>query len=508
MSIRTRFAPSPTGGLHIGGVRTALFSYLYAKKHGGQFVLRIEDTDQTRFVEGAEDYINETLTWCGIPPDESPQIGGQHAPYRQSERKANGDYQKYAEQLVAQGDAYYAFDTPEDLATLRQQFEQEGKKFQYDAATRQLPNLKNSLTLSSQDVADRLLSNEPAVIRIKMPEHGQLSFTDLIRGNINFDAHLTDDKVLLKADGMPTYHLAVVVDDYMMEITHAFRGEEWLPSAPVHIQLYKCLGWIDKMPQFAHLPLILKPDGKGKLSKRDGDKLGFPVYALSWLNRDTNTPTMGFREQGFLPAAVLNFLALLGWHPDTEQEIFSLEQLIEHFDISRVNKAGAKFDYNKAKWFNEQYLRHTPNNDLATAALQIAPENLKNTSLAYLSQVFGLMKERLTFGKDIWTEGIYFFECPATYDAKTMQKKWKPELAPWFVQLNQLLLSESTTDVATLEALTKNAATEADIKIGDVMPLLRLALTGSMAGPGVFDMMAVMGIDEVVDRIGTMIAQQ
>lgn len=506
MRIRTRFAPSPTGGLHIGGVRTALFSYLYAKKHGGDFVLRIEDTDQTRFVEGAEDYINETLKWCGILPDESPQIGGQYAPYRQSERKQQGDYQKYAEQLVAQGDAYYAFDTTEDLAALRLQFEQEGKKFQYDAATRQLPILKNSLTLPPQEVTDRLAQNHAAVIRIKMPELGQISFDDLIRGHISFEAHLTDDKVLLKGDGMPTYHLAVVVDDYLMNITHAFRGEEWLPSAPVHIRLYECLGWTDKMPQFAHLPLILKPDGKGKLSKRDGDKLGFPVYALAWLNRQTNVPTMGFREQGFLPEAVNNFLAFLGWHPETDQELFSLDELVQQFDITRVNKAGAKFDYNKAKWFNEQYLRHTANDNLATAALISAPETSKNISVSYLSQVFGLMKERLTFAKDIWTEGSYFFERPTTYDAKTLQKKWKPELVPYFAQLNQLLLDECTTDVAALEAITKNLATEADLKIGDVMPLLRLSLTGSMAGPGVFDMMAVMGIDEVVDRIKNFVA--
>lgn len=501
MSIRTRFAPSPTGGLHIGGVRTALFCYLYAKKYGGQFLLRLEDTDQTRFVAGSEEYIAETLAWCGIIPDESPQIGGIHAPYRQSERKEAGIYQQYADKLIADGNAYYAFDTPEELDALRKAYEQEGKRFQYDAHTRELPILKNSLTLSNEEVKRRIAAGERTVVRIKMQMNETIQFDDLIRGNVSFKSDLTDDKILLKADAMPTYHLAVVVDDYLMGITHAFRGEEWLPSAPVHLKLYDYLGWKDKIPYFAHLPLILKPDGKGKLSKRDGDRLGFPVYALSWQNRETGIPTMGFREQGFLPQAVINFLALLGWNSGTEQEIFSMEELIQKFDIERVNKAGAKFDYEKSKWFNQQYIKAMPAPDLAAILLSIAPDAYRHVSLDYLTQAAALMKDRLVFPSDFWRDALYLFQAPNNYDQATLQKKWKPELALVFDDLALQISAINDFSAANIEAMLKQYMHDNNLKVGDMMPLLRVFLTGGMGGPAVHELMALLGSTEVHNRL-------
>jgi glutamyl-tRNA synthetase len=501
MLVRTRFAPSPTGGLHIGGVRTALFCYLYAKKHGGQFILRLEDTDQNRFVEGSEAYIVENLLWCGIIPDESPQLGGQYAPYRQSERKAVGIYQQYADQLIADGNAYYAFDTPEELDAIRKEYEQAGKRFQYDAHTRQLPILKNSLTLAPEEVARRRAANETCVVRIKMPLNETIVFDDLIRGRVEFKSDLTDDKILLKADAMPTYHLAVVIDDYLMKITHAFRGEEWLPSAPVHLKLYDYLGLKDQMPRFAHLPLILKPDGKGKLSKRDGDRLGFPVYALSWLNRETGMPTLGFREQGFLPQAVVNFLALLGWNSGTEQEIFSMNELIEKFDIERVNKAGAKFDYEKAKWFNQQYIKAMPNHELAAQLWELAPPTDQPFTLNYLEQATAMMKDRLVFIADFWREALYLFQAPAQYDQATIQKKWKPEFATTFAHLAAQLQTVPDFSAGNIEQFLKQYTHDNNLKAGDIMPLLRVFLTGSMGGPAIPDLMALLGKQETEHRI-------
>lgn len=499
--IRTRFAPSPTGGLHIGGVRTALFCYLYAKQHGGQFILRIEDTDQSRFVAGAEEYIAETLAWCGIKPDESPQIGGEYAPYRQSERKAAGIYQQYADRLIADGNAYYAFDTPEQLEAIRHAFEAEGKRFQYDAHTRLLPQLRNSLTMSPKAVAEALANGERVVVRIKMPIGETIQLNDLIRGKVEFRSDLTDDKILLKADSMPTYHLAVVVDDYLMRITHAFRGEEWLPSAPVHIKLYDYLGWKNNMPQFAHLPLILKPDGKGKLSKRDGDRLGFPVYALAWFNRETGIPTLGFREQGFSPQAVINFLALLGWNNGTEQEIFSLDELVAQFDITRVNKAGAKFDYEKAKWINQQHIKAMLIEQLTAQLAAIAPEEYRHLSHEALSPAVALMRDRLVLIGDFWRDARYLFSPPTEYDASTLQKKWRPELSTVFEQLIGDLSALADFSSHAVDTAIKQTLQQQNTKIGDVMPLLRVFLTGGMGGPAVPDLITTLGQPETVNRL-------
>ncbi len=496
-NVRVRFAPSPTGGLHIGGVRTVLFNYLFAKKQQGTFVLRIEDTDQSRFVADAEQYIFDCLDWCGLSPDESPREGGAYGPYRQSERKAG--YRQYAEQLVQQGHAYYAFDTPEELERMREQHKSTTNPSpQYDSHTRM--QMRNSLSLDAAATRQLLDAGMPHVIRIKMPENETVHFTDMIRGAIAHETNIVDDKVLLKRDGMPTYHLAVVVDDHLMKITHAFRGEEWLPSAPVHILLWKYLGWEAEMPQWAHLPLILKPDGNGKLSKRDGDRLGFPVFAMDWVDPKNGEPATGFREHGFLPEAFINMLAMLGWNPGTEQEIFTLEELCDQFSIDRVHKNGAKFDYEKAKWFNHQHLMRAEITRLAELALpffhkaQIFPEN------ELLLKVIPLIRERCHLLPDFITQGRFFFEEPEQIDTAAILPKWTPEVrafyTTWVSELAGL-----TWDHDTLEQSFSNLASGMSLKKGSMMLPLRIMLVGSKFGPGVFDIAVLLGKEATQNRI-------
>ncbi len=492
--VRVRFAPSPTGGLHLGGVRTALFNYLFARKHKGDFVLRIEDTDQNRYVEGAEQYIIDCLTWCGLTPDEGPHAGGPFAPYRQSERKEN--YRQYAEQLVRDGYAYYAFDTPEELEAQRQQT----PNFRYGHGNRNF--LRNSINLSETEVNSLLGQKTPHVIRIKMPADETLSFQDLIRGSVSFDTNLVDDKVLLKADGMPTYHLAVVVDDYLMKITHAFRGEEWLPSAPVHILLWAYLGWKKDMPEWVHLPLILKPDGNGKLSKRDGDRLGFPVYAMNWKDPKTGDLTKGFREMGYLPEAFVNMLALLGWNDGTEQEIFTMDELIEKFSIERVSKAGAKFDFEKAKWFNHEYIKKSSLSNLKPAILTIL--NGRGLSVPdddYFDKVLALVQDRLTFLQDFWDQSSFFFEQPKEYDLNAVKPKWTEDKTEYFNVLISQYANMKTWTAIELETLFKQLAEEKSIKIGELMLPFRIMLVGGKFGPAVFDIAALLGQGETIKRI-------
>lgn len=490
--VRVRFAPSPTGGLHLGGVRTALFNYLFAKKHKGTFVLRIEDTDQTRFVAGAEKYITDCLAWCGISPDESPEKPGAFGPYRQSERKAR--YGQYAEELVAMGCAYYAFDTAEELTAKRN----EVPNFQYGQKTRM--QMRNSLTLTQQEVSELFAQRVPYVVRLKVPSNETVSFTDLIRGEVSFDTNLVDDKVLLKADGMPTYHLAVVVDDKAMQISHVFRGEEWLPSAPIHLLLWEYLGWQDEMPQWAHLPLILKPDGNGKLSKRDGDRLGFPVYAMNWTDPKTNELTKGFRELGFMPEAFVNLLALLGWNDGGDQEIFSLTELCERFSLDRISKAGAKFDYEKAKWFNHEWIKKSSAAALAPfveAALEKQQIAVSNKDLLYT--VIDLVKERCHLLDDFATQSAYFFEAPKSFDENAVKPKWTDEKASFFADyISQLNDSLSAVE---LEQQFKDLAAAQSLKPGDVMLPLRVMLVGGKFGVGVFDIIKILGKTEAVKRI-------
>ncbi|RAJ75709.1 glutamyl-tRNA synthetase [Chitinophaga dinghuensis] len=497
--VRVRFAPSPTGGLHLGGVRTVLFNYLFAKHHKGEFVLRIEDTDQTRYVAGAEEYINECLRWCGLEPDESPSKGGPYAPYRQSERKAS--YRQYAEKLVASGHAYYAFDTPEELEEMRVRLKTpENPAPQYNHIVRE--KMKNSLTLQDSEVQDLLAKNTPHVIRIKMPENDTLIFTDMIRGEVSFNTGMVDDKVLLKADGMPTYHLAVVVDDYLMKITHAFRGEEWLPSAPVHILLWKHLGWESEMPEWAHLPLILKPDGNGKLSKRDGDRLGFPVYAMNWSDPRSGEFTKGFRELGFLPEAFINMLVMLGWNDGSEQEIFSMEELIAKFSMDRVHKAGAKFDFEKAKWFNHQYIHHKDNESLAALLQPMLAEKDVHAGLEFVAQVAGLVKERLYVLSEFWEHSFFFFERPKSYDTGAVVPKWNEAkekfFTTWLPKLDKL---PKQPGAAELEASFKELAAEMQIKVGELQLPFRIMLTGGKFGPPVFDIASTLGVTETQKRI-------
>jgi glutamyl-tRNA synthetase len=494
--VRVRFAPSPTGGLHLGGVRTVLYNYLFARHHGGDFILRIEDTDQSRFVSGAEEYIMQCLEWCGIEADESPLKPGPYAPYRQSERKPM--YAQYAQQLVAQGNAYIAFDTAEELEAMREQYKTEHHNAQYDSRTRSF--MRNSLTLSPEEVEALLGNNTPHVIRIKMQAGETLVFTDMIRGEVSFDTGLVDDKVLLKADGMPTYHLAVVVDDYLMKISHAFRGEEWLPSAPVHLLLWKYLGWEADMPQWAHLPLILKPDGNGKLSKRDGDRLGFPVFAMDWTDPRSNEQTTGFREKGFLPEAFINMLAMLGWNPGLEQEIFSKEELIQHFSIDRVHKGGAKFDYEKAKWFNQQYIQQTDNARLAEL-LQPFIAGKGNINSDQLVTVVGLVKDRLHLLSEFWEQASYFFIRPETIDTAALQAKWNETTRHFFELLMEKLSVLSDWTPGVIETAFNELVTETGIKKGEVMLPLRIMLVGGKFGPGVFDIAAQIGNRETNERI-------
>ncbi len=492
--VRVRFAPSPTGGLHLGGVRTVLFNYLFARKHGGDFVLRIEDTDQSRYVAGAEQYILDCLNWCGLKPDEGPHVGGPFAPYRQSERKSN--YRPYAEQLVAQGHAYYAFDTPEELDKCRKEI----PNFQYGQAYRS--QLRNSLSLAPAEVEQLLANNEPHVIRIKMPEQGTVHFTDMIRGEVSFDTSLVDDKVLLKADGMPTYHLAVVVDDYLMQITHAFRGEEWLPSAPVHLLLWKYLGWETAMPQWAHLPLILKPDGHGKLSKRDGDRLGFPVFAMNWLDAKTGDFTPGFRELGFLPEAFLNMLAMLGWNDGTDQEIFSLDELVQKFSLERVSHAGAKFDFEKAKWYNAEWIKKIDAARLKTEIINfLKQEEIEIANDTFLENIINLVKDRLVLLKDFWPQTSFFYHAPENYDLDAVKPKWTAEKEVFFKTISQKFEEIGTWESGTLESTFKAEAENAGLKVGELMLPFRVMLVGGKFGPAVFDIAALLGKTETLNRI-------
>lgn len=490
--VRVRFAPSPTGALHIGGVRTALFNYLFAKKHEGDFLLRIEDTDQTRYVEGAEQYIIEALNWCGIPFDEGVGKEGKHAPYRQSERKEI--YKKYADELIQKGKAYYAFDSAEDLDNQRKEYESAGKTFIYNWQTRL--QLKNSLSLTEEEVKQRLDRGDEFVIRFKMPEE-VLKMNDLIRGEVIIDTKTLDDKVLFKSDGMPTYHLANIVDDHLMEISHVIRGEEWLPSLPLHMLLYRAFGW--EAPQFAHLPLILKPVGNGKLSKRDGIKLGFPVFPLDWTEGDA--PLKGFKGEGYFPEALVNFLALLGWNPGTDQEIFSLNELIELFDLERVHKAGARFDPEKIKWFNHQYLQKKSDRELADDFSKILIEKGISIATDKVEKIVHLIKERATFVSDFWELGNYFFQKPSVYEDKAMKKQWKENTAQILTEVAQIIEETSNFSSVPLEEAVKNHITEKGYSFGQVMPPLRLALVGEMKGVHIFDIMEVIGKEETLQRI-------
>lgn len=498
--VRTRFAPSPTGGLHLGGVRTVLFNYLFTRQHDGEFILRIEDTDRTRFVEGAEEYIYETLAWCGLSPDESPSIGGPYGPYRQSERKAL--YGQYAMQLIRDGYAYYAFDTPAELEQMRTQYKTEQNPSpRYDSTLR--GKMRNSLTLTEAQTQALIEKDTPYVIRIKAPENETLRFTDMIRGEVEFNSAETDDKVLLKADGMPTYHLAVVVDDYLMKITHSFRGEEWLPSAPVHILLWKYLFGLENMVTWAHLPLILKPDGNGKLSKRDGDRLGFPVYAMNWKDPRTEEFSKGYRELGFLPEAFVNMLAVLGWNDGSEQELFSMEELLEKFSCDRIHKKGAKFNYEKALWFNKEWIKKLPAEKLQPYVVYW----LKNAGIdisgkdSELLSIIDQVKDRCTLLSDFVEQTSFFFKAPEQLDINAMLKKWNEHKQTFFVEL--IRAYELTSDFAAerLENTFKEIAAASQLKPGELMLPFRIMLVGGKFGPHVFDIAAAIGAKQTVSRI-------
>lgn len=497
--VRVRFAPSPTGGLHLGGVRTVLYNYLFAKKHQGDFVLRIEDTDQNRYVAGAEDYIQECLKWCGLVPDESPLHGGPYGPYRQSERKEM--YKQYADQLIANGYAYYAFDTQEDLDNMREQFKtNENPSPQYSHLVRD--KMRNSLSLDQDEVNRLIMEGVPYVVRIKMPDNETLTFTDMIRGDVSFNSSLSDDKVLLKADGMPTYHLAVVVDDYSMKITHAFRGEEWLPSAPVHLLLWRYLGWEKDMPQWAHLPLILKPDGHGKLSKRDGDRLGFPVFAMNWKDPKSDEMATGFRELGFLPEAFLNLLAVLGWNDGSEQELYSMDELIEKFSLDHVHKGGAKFNYEKAKWFNHEWIKKLPvdkwqhivRKDFEEKGLIIDDEGK-------FLHILELVKDRCTLLTDFFQQAFFFFKAPDTLDVASVKPKWNEDKSIFFDIVSEKFAVLEEWNATNIEALFKETAMEKEIKVGELQLPFRIMLVGGKFGPTVFDIASIIGRVETINRI-------
>ena len=496
--VRVRFAPSPTGPLHIGGVRTALYNYLFAKKLGGDFILRIEDTDQQRYVPGAEDYIIESLKWVGIEPNEGVGFGdGPHVPYRQSERRDT--YRQYAEQLVKSGHAYYAFDTSEELEALRKKLEAaKAPVTAYGSAVRM--EMKNSLTLSADEVAAKLSAGEQYVIRIKITANEEVKVQDLIRGEVVFSTSLMDDKVLFKSDGMPTYHLANVADDYAMQITHVIRGEEWLSSAPLHVLLYRYLGWENKMPQFAHLPLLLKPDGNGKLSKRDGDKLGFPVFPLEFKDPKTGEISSGYREKGYLPEAVINIIAFLGWNPGTEQEIYSLEQLVDAFSMEHVHKAGAKFNFEKAKWFNEHYIKTASDERLANLILPLAKEKFGTTDFEFIKKVCALLKERVSFANDIVLANAFIFVAPATYSADAVKKLGAVNTTA-LSQLADFINSVSDFSAANIEAVLKQFAETQQVKLGDLMKFTRISIVGDLSGPAVPDLMVLLGKEEIGKRV-------
>lgn len=511
--VRVRFAPSPTGPLHIGGVRTALFNYLFAKKHGGDFLLRIEDTDSTRFVPGAEEYIIEAFQWLGLKFDEGVGIGGPHGPYRQSERR--DIYRQYVKQLLDAGKAYYAFDTPQELEAMRKRLEEsKSNSQQYDASTRM--EMKNSLSLPAEEVERLLAEGTPYVVRIKIEPGKTVHVQDMIRGEVSVNSDILDDKVLYKsADDLPTYHLANIVDDHLMEVSHVIRGEEWLPSAPLHVLLYEYLGWKESMPRFAHLPLLLKPDGNGKLSKRDGDRLGFPVFPLAWKDPKTGEQSSGYRESGYYPEAVVNMLAFLGWNPGTEQEIFSLTELIEAFQLEKVSKSGAKFNLEKAHWFNHQYLQKQDNTSLLDVLDQSVAEKAGNGGLVRTADSFsaeeklkiiGLVKERLSFPQEIWNQSYFFFQAPESYDEKVVKKRWTPEmpqiLHSWCEEIEKCPFTAAELEKTTQAWIEKNAYNG-----GKVYNSMRLSLVGASLGPHLFDIMEILGKDESLARLQKAAAQ-
>ena len=510
-NVRVRFAPSPTGPLHIGGVRTALFNYLFAKKHNGTFVLRIEDTDQNRYVANAEQYVIDALKWCGIEPDETVGKNEKFGPYRQSERKEI--YKKHIQILIDSDNAYYAFDTTEDLDRERKGHEEKGKTFIYNWHNREKGRLINSLVLTKEEVQNRIDNGDKYVVRFKSPTDEILTMVDMIRGEIKIDTNTLDDKILFKSDGMPTYHLANIVDDHLMEISHVIRGEEWLPSMPLHILLYKAFGW--NAPEFAHLPLILKPTGKGKLSKRDGDKLGFPVFPLAYTNEQTQEISSGYKEEGYFPETVVNFLAFLGWNPGTEQEIFSLDELITNFDLKRVNKSGARFDPDKTKWYQQHYLQSKSDVELAemfieklNVILNDSEESLSMRSFdfaqddkEYVTKVVGLIKERATFVSDFWNLSKFFFQAPTKYDPKAAKKQWKPETGQLMTKLAAELILIRDFSSENIEIIVKEWLTENELGFGKVMPPFRLSLVGAMSGPHLFNIAEMIGKEETISRI-------
>lgn len=492
--VRVRFAPSPTGPLHIGGVRTALYNYLFAKQSGGKFILRIEDTDSSRFVEGAEQYIEEAFEWLGLEFDEGPKAGGKYGPYKQSERKSI--YKQYVTKLLDSEAAYIAYDTPEELDAKRKEI----NNFQYDASTRMQMN--NSLALSAEKIKEHIENETPYVVRIKVEPNIDITVNDLLRGEVVVNSSVLDDKVIYKSsDSLPTYHLANIVDDHLMRITHVIRGEEWLPSAPLHVWMYKSLGWEETMPKFAHLPLLLKPEGSGKLSKRDGDRLGFPVFPLKWTDPETNDISSGYRESGYLPHAVINFLALLGWNPGHDEEIMSLNDMIRLFSFERCSKSGAKFDFEKAKWFNHEYIQTTSNDELETMFRPILEENGVTASQEFSRDVIGLIKNRAHLIDDFWDQGKFFFVAPTSYDAKTVKKRWKEETPTQLAELIELI--ETTNDFSSnnLETIVKQWIESKQYHLGNIMNAFRLALVGEPKGPHIFDIIALIGKEETINRL-------
>ena len=495
--VRVRFAPSPTGPLHIGGVRTALYNYLFARQNGGDMILRIEDTDQTRFVPGAEDYIIEALDWLGIKFDEGVHIGGNYGPYRQSDRKPL--YRQYADQLLRDGWAYYAFDRPEALDAKRKEYEAQKKTFQYDCTTR--GTMENSLSLPADEVSRRIESGEPYVVRFKFPENLDITVHDLIRGDVTMNSRLLDDKVLFKSDGMPTYHLANIVDDHLMEVSHVIRGEEWLPSAPLHVMLYRAFGWEDTMPQFAHLPLLLKPDGNGKLSKRDGDRLGFPVFPLDWHNPETGEVSSGYRERGYLPEAVVNMLALLGWNPGNDQELMTMDELIKLFSIEHISKSGAKFNVEKAKWFNHEYLQKCSDERIAEMFLPQLKEHGIDAPMDYVVKVCGMMKERISFPSELWDQTHYFFVAPTEYDPKAVAKRWKPGMTTHMAKVIEILNTVPFEYDAIHQALLEDYIKGQELNMGQIMNSLRLAVVGTTVGPDMLTLVMTIGKEETIARV-------
>ena len=492
--VRVRFAPSPTGPLHIGGVRTALYNYLFAKQSGGKFILRIEDTDSSRFVEGAEQYIEEAFEWLGLEFDEGPKAGGKYGPYKQSERKSI--YKQYVTKLLDSEAAYIAYDTPEELDAKRKEI----NNFQYDASTRLQMN--NSLALSAEQIKEHIENETPYVVRIKVEPNIDITVNDLLRGEVVVNSSVLDDKVIYKSsDSLPTYHLANIVDDHLMRITHVIRGEEWLPSAPLHVWMYKSLGWEETMPKFAHLPLLLKPEGSGKLSKRDGDRLGFPVFPLKWTDPETNDTSSGYRESGYLPHAVINFLALLGWNPGHDEEIMSLEDMIRLFSFDRCSKSGAKFDFEKAKWFNHEYIQTTSNDELEAMFRPISEENGVTASKEFSRDVIGLIKNRAHLIDDLWDQGKFFFVAPTSYDAKTVKKRWKDETPQQITELIELIESNNDFSNENQETAVKQWIESKQYHLGNIMNALRLALVGEPKGPHIFDITALIGKEETINRL-------